>query len=212
MDERNRQEDLPNGPPGPLLPAKEGSAGPSIGSSPGFTEVYEGRRTFIKLITLPPAGKTVAAAGGGELCRGTDQHPEKPFRFASSTVRDGSLPPRTRLSFVVPTPPSLQRPPHWGAGAEPRRALSPVSLASEKPGRRRQSATEEQSHSTTSVPYLPRIRRTAPAVLLRLVQARRSWAWRPIICSRKCPSSGASRQLPPREARPRGGDGGNFLR
>ena len=35
----------------------------------------------------------------------------------------------TRFVPAAPLPPSLQRPPHRGAGAEPRRALSPVSLA-----------------------------------------------------------------------------------
>ena len=77
---------------------------------------------------LPPAGKTITAASGdGELCQGTDPHPEKPFRFARSTVRDVRLASRTRLFPAASMPPSLQRPPHRGAGAEPRRALSPVS-------------------------------------------------------------------------------------
>ena len=75
--------------------------------------------------------------GDGELCQGTDQHPEKQYSFACSTGRDGRLTSRTRLFFVASVPPSLQRPPHRGAGAEPCRALSPVSLAQEKPGRRR---------------------------------------------------------------------------
>ena len=87
-------------------------------------------------MTLPLQGKTIAA-GNGELCQGTDPHPEKPFRFACSAVRDGRLTSGTRLFSAASMPPSLQRPPHRGAGAEPRRALSPVSLASEKPGRRR---------------------------------------------------------------------------
>ena len=73
-----------------------------------------------------------------ETVNRTDQHPEKPFRFARSAVRDGRLPSRTRFFSAASMSPSLQRPPHRGAGAEPRRALSPVSLASEKPGRRRQ--------------------------------------------------------------------------
>ena len=83
------------------------------------------------------AGKTFAAAGNGELRQDTDQHPEKPFNIACSAVRDGRLTSRTRLFSAAPMPPLLQRPPHRGAGAEPRRALSPVSLAQEKPGRRR---------------------------------------------------------------------------
>ncbi len=103
------------------------------------------------------AGKTFAAAGNGELRQDTDQHPEKPFNIACSAVRDGRLTSRTRLFSAAPMPPLLQRPPHRGAGAEPRRALSPVSLASEKPGRRRQSATGKQPHSTASVPHLPLI-------------------------------------------------------
>ena len=73
--------------------------------------------------------RSAAAAGDGELYQGTDQHPEKQWSFACSTGRDGRLTSRTRLFFVASVSPSLQRPPHRGAGAKPRRALSPVSLA-----------------------------------------------------------------------------------
>ena len=53
----------------------------------------------------------------------------KSKRLLPSRFKVGKLMSRTRLFFAASVFPSLQRPPHRGAGAEPRRALSPVSLA-----------------------------------------------------------------------------------
>ena len=61
----------------------------------------------------------------------------KSKRLLPSRFKVDKLTFSTHLFIVEPMPPSLQRPAHRGAGAEPCRALSPVSLAQEKPGRRR---------------------------------------------------------------------------
>ena len=76
-------------------------------------------------------------SGVNRPCAGASITSLKSKRRLPGRFKDGKLTSRTRLFIVEPLPPSLQRPGHRGAGAEPRRALSPVSLAQEKPGRRR---------------------------------------------------------------------------
>ena len=134
------------------------------------------------IVTLPPSsplcGESTSLGEGGSRLAGTvnctDQHPEKPFSFACSAVSGGSLTSRTRLFPAASMPPSLQRPPHRGAGAEPRRALSPVSLAREKSGRRRQ--TDENvggydDHSASRQGPRPQERTTPSSALREMADA-----------------------------------------
>ena len=123
------------------------------------------------------------------LRRCGEGHPEKQTSVARSMVSgaEAHIPSACSPSRQSPLRFSALR--TGGAGAEPRRALSPVSLAQEKPGRRRQSPSGGKGTSR---------RRAACERIGGRIQGRRC---------RVCPSSGASRHLPPREGRPRGGDG-----
>ena len=67
--------------------------------------------------------------GGTENIADLQINTLKSKRLLPSRFKVGKLTFSTRLFIVEPMPPSLQRPPHRGAGAKPRRALSPVSLA-----------------------------------------------------------------------------------
>ena len=72
---------------------------------------------------LPTAGEgSCCGSRSGELYQSTDKHPEKPFRFACSTVRDGRLSSRTRLFPAASIPPFASAPaaPGCRGGAPPR--------------------------------------------------------------------------------------------
>ena len=94
--------------------------------------------SFIAKVDDIASGKDrCCGSRNGERCQSTDKHPEKPLHFARSAVRDGRLTPRTRSFPVAPMPPSLQRPPHRGAGAKPRRAAAKSLIRQPPCGRRR---------------------------------------------------------------------------
>ena len=87
----------------------------------------------------PPSGLSSpkGSRGSNRPCAGAAKGTLKSKRLLPSRFKVGKLTFSTRLFPAAPLPPSLQRPPHRGAGEHPCRAFSPVSPAQEKPGRRR---------------------------------------------------------------------------